>query len=281
MSTRPSATFLARPCRRRPGRRRRRPARRACRPAPWAPPPRCMLGDRHRERVGGALGASSQSPKRTSTRTTAPPFDWYCTSTARARPSARSISAAVSLLPAPSGSVASARAQLGRRAAARRPPLGARARQVDAGHAQVGGRAARRRRSSRPPSRSSTPAARLARARRRRGARARRAERAPAERRPAPRTARAPRALLPLDRRGRLRRDVVDHAVDAAHLVDDARRDRRRAGRTAAAPSRRSCRRCECTARSASVVRVGALVAHHADRLRTGSSTPNDCQIDS
>ena len=28
-------------------------------------------------------------------------------------------------------------------------------------------------------------------------------------------------------------------------------------------------------------VGVGALVAHHADRLRTGSSTPNDCQIDS
>ena len=64
--------------------------------------------------------------------------------------------------------------------------------------------------------------------------------------------------LFPLDRRRRLRADVVDDAVDAAHLVDDARRDARRAGRAAAAPSRRSCRRGSrrrgsrpCTRRSA------------------------------
>ena len=47
---------------------------------------------------------------------------------------------------------------------------------------------------------------------------------------------------FPLDRRRRLRADVVDDAVDALDLVDDARRDARRAARAAAAPSRRSCR---------------------------------------
>ena len=65
-------------------------------------------------------------------------------------------------------------------------------------------------------------------------------------------------ASLPLDRRRRLRADVEDDAVDALHFVDDARGDRRRAGRAAAAPSRPSCRRGSrrpgrrwCTRRSA------------------------------
>ena len=35
----------------------------------------------------------------------------------------------------------------------------------------------------------------------------------------------AARDLFPLDRRRRFRTDVIDHAVDAADLVGDARRD--------------------------------------------------------
>ena len=79
---------------------------------------------------------------------------------------------------------------------------------------------------------------------------------------------------------GGLRRDVVDHAVDAAHLVDDARRDRAPAGRTAAAPSRRSCRRASAP-RAARAPRRRCARRPSRRRERTGSSTPNDCQIDS
>ena len=52
-----------------------------------------------------------------------------------------------------------------------------------------------------------------------------------------------PSHSFPLDRRRRLRADVVDHAIDALHLVDDPRRRSSPAARAAAAPSRPSCRR--------------------------------------
>ena len=57
--------------------------------------------------------------------------------------------------------------------------------------------------------------------------------------------------LLPLDRGGRLRRDVVDDAVDALHLVGDAARRAGRARRAEVAPSPPSSRRREVTQRSA------------------------------
>ena len=81
---------------------------------------------------------------------------------------------------------------------------------------------------------------------------------------------------LPLDRAGRLGGDVVDHAVDAAHLVDDPGRD----------PAEDPCRRAavrghavaEVTARSAQHVLVGARVAHDADgahRQQHGEGLPD------
>ena len=80
---------------------------------------------------------------------------------------------------------------------------------------------------------------------------------------------RSRRRLLPLDRAGRLRRDVVGDPVHAGHLVDDPRRDalehlvgqagpvggHRVVGRHGAQHDR---------------VRVRAVVAHHADGLHRG-----------
>src|SRR6478735_3498527 len=164
-----------------------------------------------------AVGVSSQSPNRTSTRTMAPPFDWYWTSTSRARPAARSTSAAVSLLPDPSGSVASAarsfataaacprrcapgrdRSTLGMRRSAAAPPVAAivPASQSTAAPASVCFSASPRSARAAPDDASATTA-----------------------------TIAAARELLPLDRRGGLRRDVIDHSVDAFDLVDDSRRD--------------------------------------------------------
>ena len=59
---------------------------------------------------------------------------------------------------------------------------------------------------------------------------------------PSVRGRRRTRRSLPLDRRRRLRADVVDDAVDARDLVDDARRDLAEDVVRAASPSRRSCR---------------------------------------
>ena len=56
----------------------------------------------------GCGSAASQSPKRARRRTTAPPFDWYSTSTTCARPSACSTASPESARPGPSGSPASA-----------------------------------------------------------------------------------------------------------------------------------------------------------------------------
>src|SRR5262245_13877654 len=72
--------------------------------------------------------------------------------------------------------------------------------------------------------------------------------------------------LLPLDRRRRLRADVVDDAVDAANFIDDARGDSREefvwqtgpvGGHAVAALDGADGRR----------VLVGSLVAHDADAL--------------
>jgi len=52
---------------------------------------------------------------------------------------------------------------------------------------------------------------------------------------------------LPLDRAGRLRRDVVDHAVDSAHFIHKSGWRCASAPHTAAASSPRSCRPSECT----------------------------------
>ena len=101
-------------------------------------------------RLDGALGVSSQSPNRISTRTIAPPFDWYWTSTGRARPSARSISGARQLVARAERQARQRGAQLGDRRRLR-APLRARTRQIDAGHAQVGRRARRRRQRARLP----------------------------------------------------------------------------------------------------------------------------------
>lgn len=69
---------------------------------------------------------------------------------------------------------------------------------------------------------------------------------------------------LPLDGGGRLRGDVVDDAVDAAHLVDDAVRHRRQRLVGEMRPVRRH--RVDGVHRADRArVLVGALVAHHAD----------------
>ncbi len=111
--------------RRRPGGPRGRPWPRAPRQGPGRPctsPPPASPRARRRAPDGaaarcnaGALKAtfggepsSSQSANETSSRTTAPPFDWYWMSAVRARPSARSTRAASSLRPLPSGRLSSA-----------------------------------------------------------------------------------------------------------------------------------------------------------------------------
>src|SRR5262245_34215726 len=69
--------------------------------------------------------------------------------------------------------------------------------------------------------------------------------------------------LLPLDRGRRLRRDVVDDAVHALHLVRDAVRDRGEHVVREPRPVRRhGVRRGDAAERDD--VLVGALVAHHA-----------------
>src|SRR5438094_1881131 len=74
------------------------------------------------------------------------------------------------------------------------------------------------------------------------------------------------RGLLPLDRRGRLRGDVVDHAVDAADLVDDARREaRQEIGRQPRPVGGHAVGGMHGPDRHHVLVR--ALVTHHADRL--------------
>ena len=91
--------------------------------------------------------------------------------------------------------------------------------------------------------------------------------------------ARATRALrsFPLDRRRRLARNVVDDAVDAAHLVDDR-------VLTRASSSCGSCAQCAvmksvvCTARSAtacSYVRPSPITPTE----RTGRNTANACAV--
>src|SRR3990170_1968818 len=72
--------------------------------------------------------------------------------------------------------------------------------------------------------------------------------------------------LLPFDRRRRLRRDVVDHPVDALHLVDDpVREDRQHLGGHAGPVGRHRVLGSDAAHRDG--VLVGALVAHHAHGL--------------
>src|ERR1043165_4697456 len=72
--------------------------------------------------------------------------------------------------------------------------------------------------------------------------------------------------LFPLDRAGRLARDVVDDAVNAAYLVDDARADPREHVVGQLYPVRRhAVARVDGAHRERLLVRAG--IAHHADRL--------------
>ena len=78
------------------------------------------VGDHQGSRRSRGRRRLSQSPNRTSARTMAPPFDWYWTSTARNRPTARETSSADNLCPPPRGSAVRAERSLADAAAVAR-----------------------------------------------------------------------------------------------------------------------------------------------------------------
>ena len=86
---------------------------------------------------------------------------------------------------------------------------------------------------------------------------------------------------LPLDRAGRLRRDVVGHPVHARHLPDDARGDRVQHLVRAGAPSRPSSRpRWSPPARSPGSRRCGRRPSRpRSARRRAARRTPARCHV--